>query len=448
MAKQTKTPKPAPAEAAETEFKDLGVIEFGIENFMRVQTVIVRPVGNVLELSGRNRQGKTSVLRALVTVFAGREALPSAPIRRGETESRVWVVLGKDGQPELTIEEILTLKEDGEPIGRKLTITPADGRVFKTPQALLDRLYDPIAFAPFEFVRRKPAEQLEVVKALVPGVDFAGLAVRRLELFNDRTAAGRDVARHKGRYESILVPAGTPDKEVDVSELATALSDAHTLNNSIEQRKTRRAAVATQIEQHRDGAEQKLAAARKLEGEAAALEKEADELQTKLDAAEALPDQVDTAAIQARLESANTVNARVRMLRDREAARADLREAEETVADLTEKIEAIDADKAKAIADANLPIPGLELGDTELLLNGLPLDQASGREKIEVGVRIGLAINPDLKLIIVEEGALLDDDGVDVLEALAREHGFLVVIERVTNGEKVGITIEDGMVVS
>src|SRR4051812_39917994 len=94
-----------PPATADLDLKDLRVLEFGVENFMRIKAVVIRPGGaSVVELTGKNRQGKTSVLRALTSVFTGKGSLPSAPIRKGETESRVWTILGKDNQPELTIE--------------------------------------------------------------------------------------------------------------------------------------------------------------------------------------------------------------------------------------------------------------------------------------------------------------------------------------------------------
>lgn len=415
------------------------MIEFGVENFMRVKTVIVRPSGPVVELSGRNKQGKTSVLRALVSVFAGRDSLPGKPIRKGETESRVWTVLGRDKAPELTIEEVLTLKEGDEPVGRKLIVTPADGRKFPTPQAVLDRLYDPIAFAPFEFVRKKPAEQLEIVKGLVAGFDFEATAAARKAAFDERTITGRDRERALALYNSIIVPAGTPEKPVDVSALAVELRDAMRANAEVQERQRRRDDAAAQIEAKRDEAERTRA-------RAATLDTEADTLEARLSEAEPLPIPQEVGPIEERMHNAEAINAGVRKLQDREAARLAHRTAEAEYVRLTEKIEGLDETKADAIAGANLPIPGLELTEDGLLLNGLPLDQASGREKVEVGVRIGLAINPELKLIIVEEGALLDDDGMEMLESLAGKFGFLVVIERVTNGEKVGITIEDGEV--
>lgn len=431
----------APIEAG--DLKDLRVVEFGLTNFMRIDAVVIKPDGPVVQLTGRNRQGKSSVIRALRSVFAGKGALPREPIRRGQVESRVWAILGRDGKPEILVEEQLTLAEDGVgEVGRKLIVKPVEGRAFREPQAVLDRLFEPIAFAPFDFSRADPKKQLDVVKALVPGVDFDKIAERRKDLFDDRTQVGRERDRAKAHYQSLAVPdPKTPLEEVDISELVSQMASASEHNDLLARRqRTREEADIAAKAKRKEAVEH-----RKI---ADGLDAEAAELETRLAEAPELPEPIDVSDLQRQIDNATATNTSVRAKIVYGEARAT-HAAKVTEYDLiTSQIAQLDVDKSKAIEDAHLPVPGLSLADDGLMLNGLPFEQASGRERLETAVRIGMAMNPDLKLIVAEEGNLLDDDGLATLEALAERHGFLVVIERVTNGEAVGFVIEDGGLVS
>ena len=57
-------------------------------------------------------------------------------------------------------------------------------------------------------------------------------------------------------------------------------------------------------------------------------------------------------------------------------------------------------------------------------------------------------LEPDLRVLLIREGSLLDKDSMKALEEDAREHGFVVLIERVGDGDKHGIVIEDGEIAS
>jgi hypothetical protein len=104
------------------------------------------------------------------------------------------------------------------------------------------------------------------------------------------------------------------------------------------------------------------------------------------------------------------------------------------------------AAKVKAIAEAKLPVPGMTLGDGVVLLNNVPFEQASDAQKLIASVRMAMAANPKLKLILIQNGSLLDAKAMELLAKLAEETGYQVFIERVDGSGKVGFVIEDGRV--
>ena len=155
----------------------------------------------------------------------------------------------------------------------------------------------------------------------------------------------------------------------------------------------------------------------------------------------------DTAPLEARLASATDENRKADENVRYEAHRAKVAELETKTRKLTSAIEACDDDRRAAIAAATFPVPGLGFdAQGTVTFNGLPLSQASQAERIRVSVGVGLASHPDLRVLLVREGSLLDDGAMKQLAALAKEHDTQLWIERVGDGDAGAVVIEDGAV--
>jgi hypothetical protein len=91
-------------------------------------------------------------------------------------------------------------------------------------------------------------------------------------------------------------------------------------------------------------------------------------------------------------------------------------------------------------------VDGLSFDDSGVLLNGLPFSQASQAEQLRVSVAMGFAQNPELKVLLVRDGSLLDGNSLNLLDQMARDHDGQVWIERVGEGDQCAVIIEDGVV--
>ena len=115
--------------------------------------------------------------------------------------------------------------------------------------------------------------------------------------------------------------------------------------------------------------------------------------------------------------------------------------------EIVERMEARDAEKRAAVAAAKFPVEGLGFGDGIVMLNGVPFDQASAAETLKVSVAIGMAANPKLRVILIRDGSLLDEDSRAQISAMAKESDYQLWIEVAGRGEATGFVIEDGQVV-
>jgi hypothetical protein len=231
------------------------------------------------------------------------------------------------------------------------------------------------------------------------------------------------------------------------------MSEAAERNREIEKATGERARARQHVTAERNTARQYEERAKRLREEADELDlraKEIDERVTKgldeLDALPAMPDPIDITPIRAKLEDAEGHNEKVR-LRKECLALMEQFEAKQAEHDtLTEAIESRRALRARVIGNAKMPVEGLGFGEGEVLFNELPLDQASGAQQLRVALGIAMAQEPQLRVIRITNGSLLDESSMKIVREMASDRGYQVWIERVDTSGSVGVYLEEGVV--
>ena len=413
------------------------LVEIRAKNVKKLKAVAVTIDGTVLKVSGRNGAGKSSLLDTVAMAIGGPEAFPEKPIREGADKAEIFLnFIG------LTIARRIWRKDGKAGYGQDVTIEFADGHRPKDKQTVLDALRgSPIADDPIEFSRLKPKDRYDLLKKLVPGYDFEAKAKEVQELREERTATGRLRDRAVAAAAAAVVPPNAPKEPVDVSDLMVQLRAATDANNMIDQREMRREDAAEELEQWRDELDRMIAALNLHKLKIAAREKQIAD-------AEPLPDKVDTSAIEQQMREAGALNEAYTASRHKAELQANADRMTEEYESQSAKIKALDDEKASTIENAKLPVPELEFGDGDILLDGLPFDQASTARKIRVSTALLMALKPDLRVLLVREGSLLDTEARAALEADAKAHGFVVLMEVVSEEPgSSGVTIEDGEIV-
>lgn len=418
------------------ELKPTRIIALEASNVKRIKTISIKPDGNLIQITGPNGSGKTSTLDAIWWALSGTRNIQTTPIRKGTTEAIIKLDLG-----EVIVTRKFKSKVDGGDYTTTITVESRDGARFQSPQIMLDGLLGELTFDPLAFARAKPNEQFNTLRRFVPDVDFDEIDGLQRGDYERRTDRNRDGKQYRAAANAIILPDGTPDELESDEAVVKAIDDAGDIN----------AACASFV-------------ARKLAAENEVARQEliiADARQTLADYEEKLalakglltefgepPERVDVEALRATRDQIEFRNIAVKakIERARLAGIAEGHEAESNR--LTAAMDARDAAKQAAVAAAELPVKGITFGDNEVLLNGLPLSQASDAEQLRMSVAIAMAGNPTLRVIRIRDGSLLDDTGMETLAAMAHQADYQIWIERVDTTGKVGIVMEDGMVVS
>lgn len=408
------------------------VEQLQVSAFKGVRHVNIRPGGLVVAITGRNAAGKSSVLDALQWAIGGAKFAPDTPVRKGNAKAEVSVDLG----------ELRITRTQTKAGSMQLVVTTRDGVPQKSPQALLDSLFAAVAFDPLGFIKAKPAEQRDML------IDAAGIreTVTRLDADatqarQDRTEVGRRVKTLEAQLAALPVTDG-PTEEVSVGDLGQRIAAAHA--EKAKNADARKWYATKQMEYEKASQavttlEAQLAQARQA---LVQIESAMESWKPKIDA---LVDP-DIAALEAQLRDIEGTNRQIRDRAQRQRLAADLSRVRSEHAGAERRIEDAAIRKADALSGSPLPIRGLGLTDDGVTLDGVPIGQANWAAQIKASVALAAAVSPKLKVALVREGSALDDENQKALEEAATAAGLQVWIERVTNGEHVGITIVDGEV--
>ena len=155
---------------------------------------------------------------------------------------------------------------------------------------------------------------------------------------------------------------------------------------------------------------------------------------------------VDVSPLEDELEGVEELNQKIRAnnaARERQARKDKLRGEYKA---LTEGLEALDKTKADALAAALFPVDGLGFAETGVTYQGVPFSQASSAEQIRVSVAMAMAMNPELRVLRIKDGSLLDGDAMEALREQVAANDFQLWIERVGNADEGAVIIDDGEV--
>lgn len=427
------------------------IISFRAENIKRLTAVSITPNGSVVEITGKNGAGKTSVLDAIWWALRGEKAVQDTPIRKGAETAFIELNLGR-----LKVTRKFRTK-DGKHV-TSLIVETEDGIKAQNPQTILDAIYGELTFDPLAFTRKKPKDQFDTLKQFVPGVDFEAIDKANDTDFKARTDINRRAGELRAQAAGIQIPELDISEHADEAALVAQLAEAGNHNARAERQQANRETAQGRVKDLRAAAEQKLAQGEELRKRIDALIAQAkadsalaDEIQGQLDDPEnKTPAPIDTADLQAKIHAARNTNAVLdavaRAKQNVVALTAEAVEQEAKSQALTDAMKARTKQKEDAIAAAKIPVGGITFGDGSILLGGVPFDQASDAEQLRASIEIAAAMNPRLRIIRVRDGSLLDEDSMKLLAEMAEKSDMQVWVETVSSDRPGAIVLEDGHV--
>lgn len=394
-------------------------------NYKGVESLTLQPEGShLVQITGKNGSGKSSYLDAVAAIIESRGVkLTPKPIREGADSARAEIITDD-------VKLVRTWKKND---AGTLTAFTSDGARYPSGLEVVKQLTGGQMFEPFAFVSLPEKKQREeLLRHVDLDIDLDEVAEQRSELFDARTEVNRDVKRLEGALESLpSVPEDTPDEPVSVAELSRRLSDAQEEHREYDALVRQRDNASAEVDRIRS---------------------QIDDLKIRLQQQESLIQDTNSLLVKndlpdiefwrEKLESADELNAQVRVKQECVSIASKLDEARDKANKLTSDIFALDQSKAKALAKAEFPVPGLSVDDEQILVDGVPFKQVNTAEQVAVSFALATSGERDLRLVIIREGSLLDDSTLNRIYEVAAERDYLVLVECVDQSDQVGFVLK------
>ena len=426
------------------------VVGIEVENLHRIRVALVKllPGGGLVRVTGKNRSGKTSLLTTIKEAFGGAGAVTAVPIHAGADAGFVKVELSNG----FTVTRKITEKN---PKGFLTVIAPDGG---KHSQSKLTEWMGTGSFDPLAFFTLKPERQREILLGLGKDPELAAklddVRERHAKLYAERTP----FISEQQRCRRVQKPTGERPAPIDVSAAMEELRglqsqerdrgdlerEARSLVDSLRQNDQAQLKSSNRITELEEQLGTERANLAMLKSQQEGIERVHRDYLERIDATP--PVGAAIAAVQDRITSAEAVNRSLEPWREWERAHELLKAATKSADELTAKLGATKSEELKLIADSGIPVPGLTFHPEtcEPLLEGFPLELASGGERIRLAVAVALAVDPELRIALVDEANDLDLDALQELDRLAQAHDFQVFACRIGIESPGEIVVEDG----
>jgi len=419
------------------------LLGFGIKNYRKIKAFEMTLGENGLyKIKGPNGQGKTSALKAVEFLLAGKRG----SVHEGEKSAEVVGHI-KDKDQEWTIERDLT-------IDNKMTLKVSgsvSGKRDKAPQAFLDGLINELTFDPRPFVNKTATERVKMYTEVM-GLDFSVENKKISSLYEVRRSVGRkikDIGNPEIPFElqNIEVPdinALVNQRKEKLSKFQEDLAKVHEFNNAQADKKykiDKLVSTKDTLCAQRDDVSCRIY---KIQKELDDLQKEKEALDDRIVKGTALIDAceqplpvkpspvVDTSAIDEKIAAAESIREKVLERKSHEEKIAKKLELQKEYDELDKEIDTLRRAKIEKASWVEAPVKGLELriGDDgeELYYNSRPSDDWAESEALRISAELCAAKRPDLRCIFIDGGESYDKKALEALHQWAVENDIQAII--------------------
>jgi len=460
----------------------LKIIKGVVENFKNISQKEVVLNGRSMVILGKNSKGKSSLVQALLSPVDSR-LVPAKPIKDGETKAHTGIEIAGNinGEAKKYIIDIYY----SEGIKSRIVLKDQDGGEVKNAKSVIDSLVGNIGFDIFDFLSKGVTkdgnvskagvkEQIDILKSFldqkdVVALDNADKAIKQAK--DDKNYCNK-------RYKEIEVELkGNPYSPEEIKEYSEP-KDPKIIQEKIQniskelQKYSEVESGIKEREDEREKAEGKMLT-RNTKEEVAQLMDRLTELIDKYSEFNflAILEQVDSQlkyyeqlkSLQEEIDKGKTwlskrerpdvsvFNEQLEKIHEHNRHNEKVKALEEKHIELSDykkkyekakkDVDEHEAGKKKIFSSASLPVKGLSFdedgiwyqkpGDKEKL----PFrdDQIPKSTLIAIGLKIAMAMNPNLKVLRIQDGESLDKDTLNTVIKVAEKEGYQLLIEKVSD---------------
>ena len=399
------------------------IISLQIENLRKIKFFESEfTKSGLIQIRGKNAQGKTTILDAFEMLLKGKKSIPSDVVSHGKDKAKIVGHVG-----EYIIERVIGDKN-------KLKITNKDGlSLANKPQAFLDTLINELTFDPKPFLQKTPDQKLHFLMDLLE-LDFEKVDSEIKELEQERLFVGRQLKQF-GKIEVV-----EKVEYVDVVDLVSEKDRLEKINREV-----------VQLQTNKESFEQDL---KKMKDELIDLRERIAHRENQLKTVSAqLSDKkiIDISDIQEKINTSKAINLQADLYIENTKKIKKKKGVELSYQSFTNDIEKLRSSKKQKLKETKMPVDGLEIREDGVYYNNIHCDNWSDAEALKISFELCISMKPKLNAVFIDKGESYDNEGLLNLRSWAIENDLQVFITIVDSGEigevKNAIYIEDGSMI-
>jgi len=404
----------------ENKFK---IIRFVAKNANGLKAVEITPDGDIVQLTGKNGAGKTSVIdTALQVLHGGLELLEGSESGKGELDisngSQQYRISreAKNGKP-----PVLSIHQ-GE--GFDLSV--------KRPSEFLRGLVgENIIDYPLMFVNKSGKERKAIVFGAL-GIDTSIFDTQIEELEGERQVVNKRIMANRSQLNLQKPDDSLPKDELLISELVVERDQAEALNRDIS---TVKIAIAEETRK-----------ITMVENQLSSLKEGLKTLNANLAEYDGV-NIPDLTVLTEKIANAEETNQNIRMNNVLIGKAKELDADKTYYTELGDERKTLESQKQGAISDL-LPIPGITIEEDDVYWNGVPGSKWSTGESMYIGcaMRVAQVDKSQTNVVFVDDVSLLDEEILLKMRELLGDFQIWEIFNQIIGDPINVITIEDGMV--
>lgn len=463
----------------------LHILSAEITNFKNITHKEIDIDGRSLMVVGPNRIGKSSFLQALMTPLDANYK-PLSPVKEDEERGSIELVIGgilNGEKKKYTVEMYFS---PGKQKGR-LVLLDEEGQKIPSPQGALEAIIGNIGFDIMDFLslsktrggahsKEGALKQVEILKSLLPKEvrdELTLTDIKIKEITTKREALNREIKelaeKQKHGYtdeqlEEFSKPKNIEEIEKKLTDIgdasqkyANAVSAKSRLEKEIADDKKEISSGLSAVDAETNISELDALVSRlkqtndqKTVTFMVHLNKYKGDLQKIVETAAGIPAKEKMLAntnkwfeknkepksdlIVKELSDANKHNETCKLVAKLKEEYIELEKKKKRYDEMEVEIKDLKDRKRNIFALNHLQVKGLTFDEDQVLYNGLPLDdnQQASSTIIGVGVKIAMLMNPNLKVIVIKDGSLLDKETANQILKMINKYGYQLLIEIVS----------------
>jgi len=390
-----------------------------IKNVKGIKSIDIKPKTNLIFITGKNGNGKSSLLDSILYCLAGGKQIPKLPVRYGESNAEIKIELD-----DFNVSRTFT--DSGKTY---LKITTKEGKNYLKAQTMLDDISNILYFDPLKFLSEKPAKQKEILLDAL-GINLNDLIEKFDIVHEERKFVNREKKAAEVTFNSLDIPVNPFLEKVIVSDLVDKRDKIASQLNRLEIDYLQYSDIEGKISEYTKNLE--------------ALRNNLDLLDKKIK--DSNPDKLlsELNAISTQLSESAAINKEVDNNLVYKNAKHTFSEKKKSYDLLSNELKAISQAKTLRLRNSNLPAE-INVTGSNLVYNNIPFSQLSSAEGLKVCLDITNLIKTKMKIIRILDGSLLDEHSLDQIQIFAIKNDMQIWVEIVENKDSgLGFFIESG----